>query len=101
MIDEENALMFGGILLVSGSSADVYVLHLPTMVSSLLQLLHDNLPLRTSITLTGFHIAYFAGGGKVPYLFSVKQNFRQNFRTRTSSKSQDTLGILKFWGIRL
>ena len=33
MIDEEHAVMFGGL---TGCSADVYVLHLPTMVSGLL-----------------------------------------------------------------
>ena len=36
MIDEEHAVMFGGHSLSSGSSADVYVLHLPIMVSGLL-----------------------------------------------------------------
>ena len=36
MIDEEHAVMFGGYSLGSGRSADVYVLHLPTMVSGLL-----------------------------------------------------------------
>ena len=37
MIDEEHAVMFGGSdSSYSGVSADVYVLHLPTMVSGLL-----------------------------------------------------------------
>ena len=36
MIDEEHAVMFGGFSLALGYSADVYVLHLPTMVSGLL-----------------------------------------------------------------
>ena len=36
MIDEEHAVMFGGFSLISGWSADVYDLHLPTMVSGLL-----------------------------------------------------------------
>ena len=36
MIDEEHAVMFGGYSPGSGWSADVYVLHLPTMVSGLL-----------------------------------------------------------------
>ena len=36
MIDEEHAVMFGGYSSSSGWSADVYVLHLPTMVSDLL-----------------------------------------------------------------
>ena len=38
MIDEEHAVMFGGELPALHYSAGVYVLHLPTMVSSLLQL---------------------------------------------------------------
>ena len=36
MIDEEHAVMFGGVSRGSGWSTDVYVLHLPTMVSGLL-----------------------------------------------------------------
>ena len=36
MIDEEHAVMFGGYSGGSGYSADVYILYLPTMVSSLL-----------------------------------------------------------------
>ena len=36
MTDEEHAVMFGGLSPGSGYSADVYVLHLPTMVSGLL-----------------------------------------------------------------
>ena len=36
MIDEEHAVMFGGFSPASGWSDDVYVLHLPTMVSGLL-----------------------------------------------------------------
>ena len=36
MIDEEHAVMFGGDSFSSDYSADVYVLHLPTMVSGLL-----------------------------------------------------------------
>ena len=36
MIDEEDAVMFGGYSSDSGLSADVYVLYLPTMVSGLL-----------------------------------------------------------------
>ena len=36
MIDEEHAVMFGGWSPGSGCSTDVYVLHLPTMVSGLL-----------------------------------------------------------------
>ena len=36
MIDEEHAVMFGGSSHGSGYLADVYVLHLPTMVSGLL-----------------------------------------------------------------
>ena len=36
MIDEEHAVMFGGCSDGSGDSADVYVLHLPSMVSRLL-----------------------------------------------------------------
>ena len=36
IIDEEHAVMFGGVTPGSSYSADVYVLHLPTMVSGLL-----------------------------------------------------------------
>ena len=36
MTDEEHAVMFGGVSPGSGYSADVYVIHLPTMVSDLL-----------------------------------------------------------------
>ena len=36
MIDEEHAVMFGGLSPSSVNSADVYVLHLLTMVSGLL-----------------------------------------------------------------
>ena len=35
MINEEHAVMFGGSTRHSGCYADVYVLHLPTMVSDL------------------------------------------------------------------
>ena len=38
MIDEEHAVMFGGYFHGLSYSGDVNVLHLPTMVSSLLQL---------------------------------------------------------------
>ena len=38
MIDEEHAVMFGGLSPGSGYSTDVYVLHLPTMVSGLLHI---------------------------------------------------------------
>ena len=48
MIDEEHAVMFGGFSLSSGWSADVYVLHLPTMVSVVATYYIDSLSLSSS-----------------------------------------------------